>query len=209
MRLFPCAPKAPRFLAHSDHPHRATIKVAAKSAEGGESTPEAKEFHLNPEFKLPDLRGDASAVAEAAAGAEAAGYEGGAQAAVAAKSPWAWTGEESLYPYWAVTRLSSAEMRKLQAEKETSTARFNMMVIQEEFANVTVGCDSRNMTLHVTVPVTTNAVALRTGDKLYLEMVAKAKPEKRKAETWRTDASKAKAPKHVSDGPQCTARGKG
>ena len=41
LRLFPCAPKAPRFLAHSDHHHRATftVKVAAKSADGGREQP--------------------------------------------------------------------------------------------------------------------------------------------------------------------------
>jgi hypothetical protein len=28
---------------------------------------------------------------------------------------WKWTGDESLYPYWGVTRLTSGDMRKWQA----------------------------------------------------------------------------------------------
>ena len=50
-------------------------------------------------------------------------------------------------------------------------------------------------------------VALRKHERLYLEVGAKAKPEsKRKPETWRTDASKAKVPKHGTDGPQGKAK---
>ena len=65
LRLFPGAPKARGFLANSEHPHRATFTVAAKPAEGGGRTDEVREFHLNPEFKLPEAQEEASAVAEA------------------------------------------------------------------------------------------------------------------------------------------------
>ena len=195
LRLYPCAPKGLRLLAHSDHPHRATFEVR-EAAEGGGGNLETRQFYLNPELRLPEAKKSASAVAEGAS-------------AVADALEWAWTGEESLYPYWAVTRLSGDEMRKMQAEQETLTARFNVEVIKQEFANVTVGCERRNMTLHVVVPVLTNIVALRKGERLYLEVVAKAKSKKKAPETWRTDASKAKVPKHGTDGPQCKAKAKG
>ena len=192
LRLYPCAPKGLRLLAHSDHPHRATFEVR-EAVEGGGINLDIRQFYLNPELRLPEAKKSASAVAEGAS-------------AVADALEWAWTGEESLYPYWAVTRLSGDEMRKMQAEQETLTARFNVEVIKQEFANVTVGCEQRNMTLHVVVPVLTNIVALRKGERLYLEVVAKAKSKKKAPETWRTDASKAKVPKHGTDGPQGKAK---
>jgi len=93
-------------------------------------------------------------------------------------------------------------MRKLQAQKETYTVRFNMEVTEEQYANCTVGCQDRNMTLTVMVPVMTNAVALREGEQLYLEVVPRATTSsKRKVEHWRTDAniSKRAAAKGAAD----------
>ena len=105
--------------------------------------------------------------------------------------------------------MSADEMRTVQAEEETATARFNVEARKQEFANVTVGCEGRNMALHVVVPVLTNSVELRTGERLYLESCGKVRTKKKEPETWRTDASKAKVPKHGTDGPQCKAKAKG
>ena len=55
-------------------------------------------------------------------------------------------------------------MRKLQAQEETSTLRFNIGIIETQYASVTVGCNGRSMTLTVMVPALTNPVALREGE---------------------------------------------
>ena len=189
MRLFPGAPKTKGFLRHSEHPHRATFKVWAKAVEKEGGADKMREFYLNPEFKLPDIKTGASAVAEASGASAANGGGVAAGAEVAARQEWSWTGEESLYPYWAVTRLTKADMRKLQAEQDVATARFNMVANHDEVANVTVGA-GHNLTCIVSVPVLRNAVALRKGETLYMEVVPKEKAmqTKRKAETWRTGA---------------------
>ena len=81
-------------------------------------------------------------------------------AAVAAKRQWSWIGAESVYPYWGVSRWNKAEMRKRQAQEETSTLRFNMRIIETQYASVTVGCIGRSIPLTVMVPALANTVAL-------------------------------------------------
>ena len=66
--------------------------------------------------------------------------------------------------------------------------RFNMEVIEMQLMSVAVGCHARNMTCAVNVPVLTNAVALREGEQLCLDVAQKAQANKRNVETWKTGA---------------------
>ena len=88
-------------------------------------------------------------------------------------------------------------------------SRFNMQVEPQGFAAVAVG--QKNLVLHVAVPVLTNSVALRKGERLFLEHARKAAEKKRPAETWKTEAKKAKsgkAPSHET-APKAKAKAKG
>ena len=109
--------------------------------------------------------------------------------AVAVERCWSWTGAESVYPDWAVTRCCHGEMRKMQAQDATSTLRFKLAIHETQYANVTVGKSGRNMTFTVIVPVLTNNVALEEGEQLCFEIVRKAAATKRKVSSWRTDAT--------------------
>ena len=133
-----------------------------------------REYHLLPDFKLPDVEEAAFGDAEAAA-AEASNDEGVAmkEAAVAA-SQWKWFGAESVYPYWAVSRWTIAELRKWQALPEMSTVRFNMEVVELNFMNMSVSCNSRAITQSVNVRILTNTVALREVEQLCVEAMPKA-----------------------------------
>ena len=196
LKLYPCAPKGARFHSKSDHPGVACFQVRATLKSGGVLPTETN--YLMPELKLPTLS------AAAPAGAEGASGDG------AASTAWQFSGDESLYPWWAVTRLSPEEMHKLKASsKETMDSRFNMQVEPQEFAAVAVG--QKNLVLHVTVPVLTNSVALRKGERLFLQHVAKAADKKRPAETWKTDAKKPKRGKEPAEKrpPKATAKGGG
>ena len=141
---------------------------------------------------MPEVQEEAAAVAVVAAAAEGSDEAVVVDAAVAAKRQWSWTGLASVYPYWVVTRCSLAEMRMLQAADEASALRFNMAVLDLQYAHVTVGSHSRSMTSAVTVPVLTNAVALRQCERLCLDVVPMTTSTKRKLLTWKTDAATSK-----------------
>ena len=97
LRLYPVAPKPRGYLAHNDHPLRATFTVGRceKAADGGEDVEVNKrEYHLLPDFKLPDVEEAAVGVAEAAA-SEASTDE---SVSMTATSHWKWIGAESIYP---------------------------------------------------------------------------------------------------------------
>ena len=192
LKLYPCAPKGARFHSKSDHPGRATFQVRA-TLKGRDVLP-TETYYLMPELKLPTLSAAASAVAE------------GASEGDGASTSWQFTGDESLYPWWAVTRLSPEEMRKLQSSRETRACRFNMQLAPQEFAAVAVG--EENLVLHVTVPVLTNFVALQKGERLFLEHARKAVDKKRPADTWKTEAKKVKSGKAAGHQTAPTAKAK-
>lgn len=194
LKLYPCAPKQSKFLSKSDHPGRAVFRVR-ETPKDCEPCPQQTYF-VNPELKLPELRPVESAVADQAPGDVGAG------------TAWHFTGDETLYPFWAVSRVTDVEMKKLQSVAETSASRFNMEYDGKEFAAVAVG--DENLTLHVSVPVMTNSVALRAGERLFL-LLPKPPEKKRAAETWKTDAKKAKLDKDGSEkaGPKAKPKAKG
>jgi hypothetical protein len=189
LRLFPGAPRAAGFTTQSDNPCRATFQAALKPAEGGDNVPTLREFHLGPEFKLPEVKEKATAVAGATVGAGLGVERVPEDTAVAVERYWNWTGAESVYPYWGVARCCHAEMRKMQAQDATSTLRFNLAIHETQYASVTVGKSGRNMTFTVIVPVLTNNVALEEGEQLCAEIVRKTVAPKRKMSNWRTEAT--------------------
>ena len=67
--LFPGAPRTRGFLANTEHPYQATFQVTLQLAEGADTVPAMREFHLSPEFKLPEVTEKATAVAGATAAA--------------------------------------------------------------------------------------------------------------------------------------------
>ena len=83
-------------------------------------------------------------------------------------------------------------MRKWQAVEQTSTVRFNMEVVELNFMNLPVRCNSRTIAHSVNVPILTNTVALQKGEQLCLEVVPMAVTKKRKVSTWKTYAQKQK-----------------
>ena len=186
LELTPRVPKAAKVHATSSHPHRAIIKVQQKTAPAGGLRQTKKEpmkaavaegktatFFVTPEFKGPNGPKDvpaAKAAASASGGSDDAAIEAGGSgvAAVAASKSvdaavavhlWEWGGDESLHPFWAVSRLSAKELEKKNAEGLARQV-FNMELVDKEFSVVTVGAvnaESVTMTTMVTVPIMVNS----------------------------------------------------
>ena len=101
--------------------------------------------------------------------------------------PWNFKGDEAMHPFWAVERWTDDERRK--AKK----GAFNMILEDKEFPALSVGAltkYSNASTFAVVVPIMTNAVAVRKGEELCLEIVIKNATE-RKEGSWKTDVAKA------------------
>ena len=87
-----------------------------------------------------------------------------------------WSGEETLYPFWAVERVTAKWMRKSNAILGTSQLEFNMGFKMMEVACVTVGAVSGSsfaIAVSVRVPVLTNTRALEKDTRLSLEVAAR------------------------------------
>ena len=161
-----------------------------KAADGGDDEKvDKREYHLLPDFKLPDVEEAAVGVAEAAA-LDAFTDE---SVSMTATRHWRCIGAESIYPYWVVSRWTIAELRKWQTVEPTSSVRFNMDVALVQRMAMSVSCSSRSIAHSVNIPILTNTVALRKGDQVCLEVVPKAVTKKRKVSAWKTDALKSKA----------------
>ena len=82
--------------------------------------------------------------------------------------------------------------------KKAQKGAFNLKLEDKEFAAVTVGTsggDSIAITFGVVVPILTNAVDVKKGEELCLEITRK-KETKRKEGSWKDDVAKAaNAPK--------------
>jgi hypothetical protein len=176
-------------LTTSDNPYRATFQVMPKVAKGADTVPKMREYHLSLEIKLPEVQEKVSAVAGATAAGGLSGEPQAENTAVAVQRPWHWTGAESMYPYWGVTRCTNAEMRKWQAQEAIATLRLNLGITPVSYANVIVAGEGANMTFQVMVPVLTNTVALDEGEQLCLEVFPKPATVKSKVANWRTEAT--------------------
>ena len=103
---------------------------------------------------------------------------------------WEFKGEETLHPFWAVERLTEDERRKAQK------GAFNLTCEDKEFSAVTVGASgggSKSATFTGVVPIMTNAVDVKKGEALLLQITS-TKETKRKEGSWRDDVAKAANP---------------
>jgi len=105
---------------------------------------------------------------------------------------WEFKGDETLHPFWAVERLTEDGRRK------TQRGAFNLTCEDKEFSAATVGASgggSISATFTVVVPIMTNAVDVKKGEDLLLQITS-TKETKRKEGSWKDDLAKAaKAPK--------------
>ena len=148
------------------------------STKGGGAAAESYTYYLHPEYKLPEDVTDASTEADAPG-----------------TRLWRWYGDESMYPFWAVERATDAWVQKTNTEsKDGVQLAFNVERKEMTFNCVTVGAvqgSSVAITVNVRLPVLTNTHDMTAGTRLLLEKAAKVNPEKRKAETWKTDVDAA------------------
>ena len=203
LELPPCVPKAGKAHSSSSHPSRVVISVSTKERDlDSEQKPKAKakanaaapvpqlrqeapamcrKYYLHPEYKMPEDVTDAPAAASAVA-------EAGSSARL-----WKWNGDETMHPFWAVQRMSDADLKKRNRsaeEKGEPKARFNTHLVEEEFAVVTVGTAGKNsigVTVMINVPFITNSEDITKGDELLVEIEAKPEGVKRK-QSWKDDA---------------------
>ena len=90
--------------------------------------------------------------------------------------------------FWAAERLTEDERRKAQEK-----APFNLNAEDKEFSAVTVGASgggSMSVTFTVVVPIMTNAVDVKKGEGLLLQ-ITPTKETKRKGGSWKDDVAKA------------------
>ena len=109
LELPPCVPVSGRPHATSTHPQRVPITVTNKelvarrvtakqdAVAGTAMVERSTTYYLHPEYKVPSDETSESAVADGV----------GPQAHI-----WRWSGDESLHPFWAVQRLSAADLKK-------------------------------------------------------------------------------------------------
>ena len=111
---------------------------------------------------------------------------------------WEFKGDETMHPFWAVEFLTEEERRKAQK------GAFNLKFEDKEFSAVTVGTsggDSIAITLAVVVPIMTNAVDVKMGDDLLLQVTSPQSRAKRKAGSWKDDVEKPRAKAKATTAP--------
>ena len=181
LALPPCVPKTSSVLDKSVHPHRVPIVVTEKSAVAdgtpgtrlsATATCEAKRtvYYVHPEYKMPE-----------------GGKETLDDAVASTVRAWEFNGDETLHPFWAAERLTEDERRKAQK------GPFNLKFEDKEFSAVIVGASgggSMSVTFTVVVPIMTNAVDVKKGEDLLLQITS-TKETKRKEGSWKDDVTKA------------------
>ena len=99
LQLFPCAPKSAKISKVSTHPDRVSIRVHQTVTTGGNAAVATNTYYLHPEYKLPEDVTDKST-----------------EAVAPGIRLWRWSGEESMFPFWAVERVTEAWMFKTNSE---------------------------------------------------------------------------------------------
>ena len=127
LRLFPNVPRSCKVYSKSTHPDRAEVLVWATDEVTMSRTDEEEPddgpgiYFLHPEWKGPELEGTPEDLAQA--GPDAV--------------PCRWNGDETRYPFWAVERLTSDELRERQLKEPQ--LRFNTEVVKKDYAVVVGG----------------------------------------------------------------------
>ena len=112
---------------------------------------------------------------------------------------WKWSGDESMFPFWAFERLSSTDLWHRQI-KDGPQLRFNVEYVEKDIMVLTVGNvegKKAAVTYAVTVPVGTNAVAVTKGEDLVMEVAATNPLKTRKDIGWKEHVKKATAAPHA------------
>ena len=200
LALAPCVPKTSHVLDKSVHPHRVPIEVTEpsavagmkpetrKSSKGapepsGEGDSELKKtvYYVHPEYKMP---GPSNEKLDDAVASDV--------------RAWEFQGDETLHPFWAAERITEDERRR------TQRGAFNLKLEDKESSVVTVGASgggSMSVAFSVVVPIMTNAVDVKKGEELLLQITS-TKATNRKEGSWRDDVAKAANP------PQARAKAK-
>ena len=174
LELVPNAPKACRLHGVSTHPGRVPIRVHQKQPQ---TTAVAATYYMHPEFKLPD---DVTTLESHTDALDV--------------RLWRWSGDESMFPFWAIERLSSTELRRRQI-KDGPRLRFSVEHIENDIMVLTVGnVEGKEVavTYAATVPVVTNAVAVTKGEDLVMEVAATNPMKIRNDIGWKEHATQAK-----------------
>ena len=206
LRLPPCCQKL-KVYETSTNPRRVTIKVtrtksiadasnaAEAAADGGKKkksskqdpaaavaaaaaavtaekervvTASSRDYYIHPEWRLPAFAEDTKIFTLA--------------------------DDTSVYPFWAIQRLTEEQIKKMNQEQGGRHRKINCEVEYVQYTNCSVGVltgDSVAMTTYVTVPMVTNRLAVEEGEELILAFAQKQKDIKRKDQTWKTDAASA------------------
>ena len=163
IELAPCVPKTLRLRTESTHPDRICLKVTERV---NGVTVKACELFVHPEWQSP----------------EDATVRQATHAVACEHKAWTWTGKESMHPYWAVQRLSSAQL----TTRFPKGARFNMELLHKELAVVTV-IGAANRTFVVRVPFLTNSIDIQEGVELLWECASKPKKAASTSVDWKHD----------------------
>ena len=196
-----CIPKSNRVHDNSEHPLNVEVKVRVMAdanthedgtteggdARGSTNQVRASRFWIHPEFSAPKLK----KTTDTAAGQPATG-----QPAPTAVAEWEWepTTAYSMHPFWAVRKLTAAQLKKEQIdvgfsntgqceEERRPVPRFNCVYQTRQVSCVNVipgpGSVQRNLRI-VEVPYITNSVDLAEGDELILQVFEKVKKDDKK-----------------------------
>jgi hypothetical protein len=166
--LAPCVPKGNKVLATSEHPFR--VQVVATEGKTAEATGQV--LYINPEWIQPK---------------EQETEHGPARPSSKAKQ-WEWNGAESMNPFWAVRRLTEAQLAQEPAAPDITG--FNVELSSQEFTQVTVGCvkkESTSSTWTISLPLMSNSAEIKQGVELVLRHVPTSKSKPEKTRTWKSD----------------------
>jgi hypothetical protein len=196
--LPPCVPKQATLLETSEHPCRAQVLVQRRKQQLGLTAVAAippTVYYINPEWKVPELveKKDAS-IAEAC---EINSDIGG--------PIWKWKGDETMHPYWAVRRISVAQLKE-EAGKTMpfNNIEYNMHLVPKTYNVVGVGAfgsTTLSTTFEVVIHMFVNIDDMVEGEEMVFESVAKKVKEKRK-EIWKDDVAKQKKAKDKGEEKQ-------
>jgi len=209
LMLPPCIPRSGRIVSQTDHPHAVPMQVCLKAPAADAIQPHAvrasreQTLYLLPEFTAPkQVKSHGSnesntAVADPTAVADTA--------AVASVWEWSVDQKESLHPFWAVRRLTKAQLNhEIVSKKESGKRppRFNCDFVIQRMSNVTVSAirdHVHNFARMYNVPFLTNNVELKCDEELIVQVHPKPIKQDDRKRSWRdavADQAKAKVAAH-------------
>ncbi len=101
---------------------------------------------------------------------------------------WEWNGDESMNPFWAVRRLTAAQLA--QEAAAANITGLNVQLDSQEFTQVTVGSlqkESTSNSLTVSMPLLSNSAEIKQGVELILRHEPATKAKTEKTRSWKSD----------------------